>query len=93
MSSAYLFAHSAEPPDYELPDDSLYCPICGASLEWEDCWDCGGDGYIDETEYDPLEGDDDMPCPTCHAEGGWHVCPHTGEPEHRRVPDGAREAE
>ena len=55
--------------------EPLTCGFCGAELEWIDCWICGGDGVIDETEYDPLEGDKFARCNECNGDGGYLECP------------------
>lgn len=73
--------------DIYYPDnlDSAFktCKICGDTLEWIECWDCGGEGFGDEFHdcgedccccLDPEPGE----CPECHGEGGWSECPNTG---------------
>lgn len=41
------------------------------------CWSCGGEGYRELYEEDPLwyNIDDVEPCDICRGEGGWLVCP------------------
>lgn len=56
----------------ELPET---CKVCGSDLEWVDCWKCLGEGCIDESDIDPLEGDEFYPCDECHGEGGYLECP------------------
>lgn len=50
------------------------CKLCGEEKDWVDCFECGGEGYWDETDIDPLEGDEFAPCSMCGAKGGWHEC-------------------
>ena len=62
--------------DRSLPEGlGPYC-VCGSPMTWEDCWDCGGDGFINRYEEDPLwyDEDDDSPCETCFRKGGWYFC-------------------
>lgn len=60
-----------------VPDDYEYCPICGAVLEWEDCWNGCDDGYFDGYEDDPLWYDpgDLIVCSVCGGRGGYLACP------------------
>lgn len=60
------------------------CDVCGSELQWVDCWMCGGDGEYDETETDPLEGDQFAVCPECYGKGGYLECtelPHHTDDE------------
>lgn len=60
----------------EFGYDEESCPICGSDMMWERCWDCGGDGYIEVYESDPMwyDEDDVERCDTCEGQGGWHMC-------------------
>ncbi len=62
---------SAETHDDEDP----ICPNCGISKSWEDCEQCGGDGYV-EAEYDDDCGDEGetVTCDQCQGFGGWYYC-------------------
>ena len=54
------------------------CQTCGCcSQYWEDCDVCGGEGYCEMYEEDPLwyDEDDVAPCAVCQGKGGWWVCP------------------
>lgn len=62
-------------PDYLISIHAPTCEKCGAELDWVDCWMCGGDGTYDETETDPLEGDEFAICPECGGNGGYLECP------------------
>lgn len=56
--------------------DDLSCPRCGGSATWEECSSCGGDGYYDGYEDDPLwyePGEIEM-CEQCDGRGGWWLC-------------------
>lgn len=65
-------------PIYDMYDEYYddECPICGSSMDWEPCDLCGGEGYYDAYESDPLwydEGDVER-CSQCNGEGGWAIC-------------------
>jgi hypothetical protein len=52
------------------------CANCGGPTEWSDCWECGGDGFFDVYEEDPLwyaPGETEA-CRTCEGKGGWRDC-------------------
>lgn len=52
------------------------CPKCGAYLEWEDCDECGGEGWEDRYDEDPLwYGHELYRCSLCEGSGGWWYCP------------------
>jgi hypothetical protein len=59
-------------PDIE--DDS--CERCGEGTDWEDCYQCGGEGLHDDYEDDPLwyEPGDTSTCDICEGKGGWIKC-------------------
>ena len=59
--------------DTQAPDPMI-CKTCGMEKEWVDCSDCGGEGYVDETDIDPLDGDEFAPCYMCDTLGGWYEC-------------------
>ena len=52
------------------------CAQCGNLMEWEDCWNCGGEGYIELYDEDPLwyDEDDTERCDECRGNGGWWHC-------------------
>jgi hypothetical protein len=53
-----------------------YCDICGSPLEWEQCGGCGGEGYIEVYDADPMwysPGETEI-CMECQGEGGWRQC-------------------
>lgn len=65
-------------------EDEPTCPICGASMEWVDCWSMCEDGFVDEYEEDPINCDpgDTRPCGECNGQGGGMECtalPHSEE--------------
>lgn len=44
--------------------------------EWENCWDCGGDGHFHDCGDDTCcclhpEIDELVTCSTCEGSGGW----------------------
>jgi len=55
-------------------------PVCqehGCDKVGVICWSCGGEGYRELYEEDPLwyDIDDVEPCDICRGEGGWLICP------------------
>lgn len=61
--------------EYE-PDDEGYCEVCGAELEYEDCPECGGEGFYEhdgdaEEPWDSLET-----CEECGGRGIFEYCPN-----------------
>jgi hypothetical protein len=54
------------------------CDICDCELEYEECLLCGGDGYLDKYDDDPLvyEPGELIECPDCYGGGGWWLCPN-----------------
>lgn len=41
---------------------------------WEDCYDCGGEGWEDRHDEDPLwYGHEVYRCETCMGKGGWLI--------------------
>lgn len=61
-------------------DEDETCPRCRCcSTEWEECWNCGGEGGRDGEELmaeDPLwyMPDDFETCDVCNGNGGWNTC-------------------
>lgn len=50
------------------------CPDCECcEMVWEDCENCGGEGYFSEYD-DELMDDADYPCDVCGGEGAHKVC-------------------
>lgn len=49
------------------------CPHCGADAREFRCWDCGGEGFHDNS--DDLEWPTTDECETCNGKGGWTFCP------------------
>jgi len=49
-------------------------------LEWVTCWYCGGEGYFDEYDCDPVNvprrGVELTECEVCGGEGGYLECPN-----------------
>ena len=53
------------------------CPRCDCCCrDWEDCWSCGGEGYRELYDDDPLwyDPDDTESCHECGGKGGWLMC-------------------
>jgi hypothetical protein len=63
------------PPD-DQGDDG--CPKCGSDdCEWESCYHCGGEGYFDLHDEDPVnfaENEEMEACDECDRRGGYLVC-------------------
>ncbi len=49
------------------------CARCGSSMSFEDCDNCGGEGWIEDDDWQADEGDG-WDCEWCHGEGGHHLC-------------------
>lgn len=77
------------PPGWDDPiPDIEACSVCGADLEWTDCWECHGEGEFDWYADNPNEyGPDDVEtCGTCNGAGGYLECPVVdSSPAHRRA--------
>lgn len=61
-------------------DETEYCEDCGDEKQFEDCWQCGGEGgrgWDDDLQFeDPLwytPGDFEI-CDICEGKGGYYVC-------------------
>lgn len=61
---------------YRGSDGAVTCCLCDSETEWRDCDQCGGDGFIELYEDDPINfGPDELgTCPSCSGNGGDHVC-------------------
>ena len=60
------------------------CPLCGEQMEPEECTVCGGEGYFDNYEEDPvnlLPGDEYEECFECEGRGFYLVCPNAPHKE------------
>lgn len=59
------------------------CKRCGSSMSWEECWQCGGDGYYGHDCGDDccvcLHPEEDKPCQMCNEDGGYWRCVSTPE--------------
>jgi hypothetical protein len=68
-----------EQHDEEYPS----CPRCGGSADWQECSNCGGDGYDGHDCGEDCccceDPEDNIPCDICHGEGGWWACLNTYE--------------
>lgn len=66
---------SADGPDEDYPD---LCPVCGSDFEWEDCWQCHGDGGFHDCGEDCcccLDKEEiTVDCEVCKGEGGYRIC-------------------
>lgn len=61
---------------YHGSDHALTCAICHAEMEWDECACCGGDGYEDAYDADPINGSpgDAVKCDYCDGKGGSFWC-------------------
>ncbi len=54
------------------------CARCGSSVDWIDCEECGGDGYVyhdcGEDTCCCLNPEDNVPCDLCRGNTGWYRC-------------------
>jgi hypothetical protein len=52
------------------------CPRCGSSADFLECWECGGDGWIEVEDDDFCSGETHIElCQGCNGKcGSWH-CP------------------
>lgn len=60
--------------DCDPPD----CPVCGSSMEWEECWQCGGEGYSDHDCGEDCcccaDPEPNVVCDICNGVGGYYLC-------------------
>lgn len=63
---------------YRGSDGAVTCCLCDYEMEWVNCSYCGGEGYVDGYEEDPLWYDqgDMVPCQQCGGSGGYYWCPN-----------------
>jgi hypothetical protein len=66
----------SKPRERDLPET---CDTCGAELEWETCWNCGGEGGFHDCGEDCCacldKGEITVRCRECKGKGGYLVCP------------------
>lgn len=75
---------SKHPPnDTNVIEWGCQCARCGGSVDYEDCWQCGGEGV---DHHDCGEDccccafpEDNVQCDNCMGEGGWRVCGNSSE--------------
>lgn len=72
---------SLNPQQEEQDYAESLCPRCKCcEMDWEDCYQCGGEGgrgYDDDLQFeDPLwyQPGDFETCDTCEGAGGWAMC-------------------
>ncbi len=65
----------------EYPDDEpdlAACPKCGSDdTDWEQCWNCHGEGGFDMHDDDPINygpGEETEACLECGGHGGYLIC-------------------
>jgi len=61
--------HEAPLPEWK--DYDTQCARCGSSTVWEDCCNCGGEGYIEDDDWQCPET---RPCDWCKTTGGFPLC-------------------
>lgn len=62
------------------------CDICGAELEWTECYNGCDEGYFDEHNYDPVNyapREAFTKCEVCKGEGGYLQCPFIDDKKHQ----------
>jgi hypothetical protein len=57
-------------------EEECQCARCGSTAIWEDCWNCGGDGEVEDTRDWSLGGLFEMyeRCGHCGGSCGWYYC-------------------
>ena len=63
---------SREQPDFDR-DWDVQCARCGSSLEFEICDACGGDGVVEEEDYEMCDTFYER-CPMCDGKVGLACC-------------------
>lgn len=67
---------------FGAPEEWPVCglPECGREIEYEDCFDCGGEGGRDLHEEDPIAyaPGEWSTCETCDGNGTLVYCPEHG---------------
>lgn len=70
--------HSAYDPCE--PDYARTCTICGCEMDWQQCWQCHGEGGFHDCGEDCcacIDPDDlNESCDVCDGEGGCLCCPN-----------------
>jgi DnaJ-class molecular chaperone len=56
--------------------EEVQCARCGSSISFEDCPECGGDGWVESPDEDSWAWMEDEleRCGVCAGAGGWWVC-------------------
>jgi hypothetical protein len=65
-----------------VDDDEPFCYTCISSGYWNDCEECGGEGYHEDEDWDGWM--DHITCDICHGKGGWWRC--LGSAHHDLMP-------
>lgn len=69
----FIGDHPHDGKDYEP-----CCARCGSSVDWQDCEECGGEGYVDHDCGEDccacLNPEDNVPCDCCRGNTGWYRC-------------------
>lgn len=63
--------------DYGFP-----CPTCGCEMDFETCWQCGGEGGFHDCGEDCcpcLDPDLNETCEECNGRGRYPICPYAGK--------------
>jgi hypothetical protein len=58
--------------------DPLLCKTCGHQKYYVDCWNCGGEVYVDHDCGEDVcccfYPEDNIMCDICRGKGGFHQC-------------------
>ena len=81
------YHEDSERVDCQDGEDDPYCPICEASLLWEDCDECGGDGYYYDECCGWCDVGETVVCDQCRGFGGWYRCTDTHGGKRLWMPD------
>lgn len=58
------------------------CSTCGTQKEaWVDCNECGGDGDVEEPDWQEAMFEPYRTCGQCGGRGGWWLCEKCASPE------------
>lgn len=57
-------------------EEDCQCARCGSSCYFADCYECGGEGEVQDCRDWNLGGliEDYMTCRHCRGTGGWWIC-------------------
>ena len=68
-------------PGRDAGEEDCQCARCGSSIMFDDCSQCGGEGWHESPDDDSWAWMEDRleRCGTCAGQGGWWTCLSTVE--------------